>query len=274
LDQTDFDLLEHDGPYPGDYCASTTHKYHKGYEDSQWVQWNMTKDFYHWLKEKDIYLNAPDFYYLQGSNKCGIGYREVNWSLPRDQQIILGRQNIYDGTWQKTPSMAWTFVPLTEYHGGGEEATLEPLKDHLDAYKAHMVQNYGSGVQACYRGPRLYDTDITKKVVVDQISHYKKYRDLLNSDIIHLKRPDGRSWDGFMHVNPQLKNKALVMLFNPTARIINEKVKLPLYYTGLSDEVTIIEKEEFTKKQHLNRNFEAEIEIKIPAKGYTWYVIE
>ncbi|NNK76732.1 MAG: alpha-galactosidase, partial [Maribacter sp.] len=73
LDQTDFDLLEHDGPYPGDYCASATHKYHKGYEDSQWVQWNMTKDFYHWLKEKDIYLNAPDFYYLQGSNKCGIG---------------------------------------------------------------------------------------------------------------------------------------------------------------------------------------------------------
>ncbi len=274
LDQTDFDLLEHDGPYPGDYCASTTHKYHKGYEDSQWVQWNMTKDFYHWLKEKDIYLNAPDFYYLQGSNKCGIGYREVNWSLPRDQQIILGRQNIYDGTWQKTPSMAWTFVPLTEYHGGGKEATLEPLKDHLDAYKAHMVQNYGSGVQACYRGPRLYDTDETKKVVVDQISHYKKYRELLNSDIIHLKRPDGRSWDGFMHVNPQLKNKALVMLFNPTSRIIKEKVKLPLYYTGLIDEVTIIEKEKFTKKLHLNRNFEAEVEIEIPAKGYTWYVIE
>ena len=153
LDRTGFDLLEHDGPYPGDYCASTTHKYHVGYEDSQWVQWNMTKDFYHWLKVKDIYLNAPDFYYLQGSNKCGIGYREVNWSLPRDQQIILGRQNIYDGTWEKTPSMAWTFVPLTEYHGGGAEATLEPLGEHLDAYKAHMVQNYGSGVQACYRGP-------------------------------------------------------------------------------------------------------------------------
>ena len=137
-----------------------------------------------------------------------------------------------------------------------------------------MVQNYGSGVQACYRGPRLYDTDVTKKLVVDQISHYKKYRELLNSDIIHLKRPDGRSWDGFMHVNPQLKNKALVMLFNPTARLIKEKVKLPLYYTGLSNEVTIIEKEKFTKKQHLNRNFEAGIEIEIPAKGYTWYVIE
>ena len=274
LDQTGFDLLEHDGPYPGDYCASTSHKYHKGYEDSQWVQWHMTKDFYHWLKGKDIYLNAPDFYYLQGSNKCGIGYREVNWSLPRAQQIILGRQNIYDGTWEKTPSMAWTFVPLTEYHGGGAEATLEPLNEHLDAYKAHMVQNYGSGVQACYRGPRLYDTDATKALVIEQISHYKKYRDILNSDIIHLRRPNGRSWDGFMHVNPYLEEKAFVLLFNPTAKSIEEKIEVPLYYTGLVNTALISEKGVNPMNSTLNRNYGTEIMVHIPANGYTWFVVK
>ncbi|MCJ7465831.1 MAG: alpha-galactosidase [Maribacter sp.] len=273
LEKTGFDLLEHDGPYPGDYCASTTHKYHKGYEDSQWVQWNMTKDFYHWLKEKDIYLNAPDFYFLQGSNKCGIGYREVNWSLPRDQQIILGRQNIYDGTWEKMPSMAWTFVPLTEYHGGSKETTLEPLKDHLDSYETHMAQNYGSGVQACYRGPRLYDADSTKFLVQAQIDHYKKYRAILNSNLIHLRRPNGRSWDGFMHVNPDLQEKAFIMLFNPTENEIKERIKIPLYYTGLTNDIMISEKDENIKKQKLNRKFETYIEVKIPAKGYTWFVI-
>ncbi len=274
LERTGFDLLEHDGPYPGDYCASTTHKYHKGYEDSQWVQWNMTKDFYHWLKENDIYLNAPDFYYLQGSNKCGIGYREVNWSLPRAQQIMLGRQNIYDGTWEKTPSMAWTFVPLTEYHGGGAEATLEPLNDHLDAYKAHMVQNYGSGVQACYRGPRLFDTKVTKKLVIDQISHYKKYREILNSDIIHLRRPDGRSWDGFMHVNPNLEEKALVMLFNPTSNPMEEEINLPMYFTGLDNEVLISERAMNPVKLNLDREYKMRIKVNIPANGYTWYVLK
>ncbi len=273
LDNTGFDLLEHDGPYPGDYCASTTHKFHEGYEDSQWAQWNMTKQFYHWLKEKDIYLNAPDFYFLQGSNKCGIGYREVNWSLTRDQQILLGRQNIYDGTWEKSPSMAWTFVPLTEYHGGGDAATLEPLKEHLDAYESHMAQNYGSGVQACYRGPRLFDDTTTKDLVIAQINHYKKYRDILNSDIIHLRRPDGRSWDGFMHVNPELNEKGLIMLFNPTLKVIQEKVTLPLYYTGKIDEVELESKEGLKETQHLNRAFEVEIEVNIPAKGYTWYII-
>jgi len=274
LEKTGFDLLEHDGPYPGDYCASTSHAHHKGYEDSQWIQWNMTKQFYNWLREKDIYLNAPDFYFLQGSNKCGIGYREVNWSLPRDQQIILGRQNIYDGTWEKAPSMAWTFVPLTEYHGGGEAATLEPLSEHLDAYKAHMVQNYGSGVQACYRGPRLYDSEKTKKLVIEQVSHYKKYRDILNSDIIHLQRPNGRTWDGLMHVNPDLLEKGFVLLFNPTRNEIQEKVKIPLYYTGIQDQASLRNQDGQNRKLDLNRAFEIEMDVEIPAKGYTWYIIQ
>ncbi len=127
FEKTGFDLLEHDGSYPGDVCASTQHPGHNGLEDSQYMQWKTITDFYKWGREKGVYLNVPDFYYLSGSNKCGMGYRETNWSLPREQQVIHTRQNIYDGTWQKTPSMGWMFVPLTEYHGGGEAATIEPL---------------------------------------------------------------------------------------------------------------------------------------------------
>ena len=107
----------------------------------------------------------PDWYFLNGSNKTGMGYREDNWSLPRAMQVILGRQNIYDGTWEKTPTMGWMFVPLVQYHGGGAAATIEPLVKHLDTYDAILAQNFGLGVQACYRGPRLYDADETKAVV-------------------------------------------------------------------------------------------------------------
>jgi hypothetical protein len=42
------------------------------------------------------------------------------WSLPRERQIIIARQNIFDGTWEKTPSMGWMFTPLTVYHMVGE----------------------------------------------------------------------------------------------------------------------------------------------------------
>jgi hypothetical protein len=274
ISETGFDLLEHDGPYPGDVCASTTHPGHKGLEDSQWQQMEMQKGFYRWLNERGVYINAPDWYFLDGSHKIGLGYREVNFSLSREQQKILNRQNIFDGTWEKTPSMSWGFVPLTKYQGGGAEAVLEPLSEHLKDYEQLMVQYYGAGVQACYRGPRLYDTEETKQIVKKTIDWYKKYRQILNSDIVHLRRPDGRDWDGIMHVNPNLKEKGFVILYNPLKEVITRKISLPLYYTGLSDKVLIREKEGKSKSYVLNRTYEAEIEVKIPAEGFSWLVLE
>ena len=274
LTSTGFDVLEHDGPYPGDFCASTTHPGHEGHGDSQWKQWRQATDFYKTLRARGIYTNLPDIYHLSGSNKIGIGYREVNWSLPREQQILLGRQNIFDGTWLKPPSMAWTFVPLTQYHGGGAAATLEPLAEHLDEYDMHMTQNYGSGVQACYRGPRLYDTEETRELVIRKIAHYKKYRDILNADIIHLRRPDGRDWDGILHVDPQLEIKGYAMLYNPTGTSITRTITLPLYYTGLTDGARITIGEAPPSVTSLNRKYEIEVEVTIPSKGYLPIIIQ
>ncbi|MBX2843075.1 MAG: hypothetical protein KTR26_15005 [Flammeovirgaceae bacterium] len=171
-EKTGFTLLEHDGSYPGDFCISENHPGHFGYEDSRWNQYEVISDFYKWSRENGVYLNIPDYYYLTGSNKCAMGYREVNWSLPRNQQLIHTRQNIYDGTWTKAPSMGWMFVPLTQYHGGGDAATIEPLNEHIDHYQMMMVSNLDAGVQACYRGPRLYDTEETKTMVKNQVNWY------------------------------------------------------------------------------------------------------
>lgn len=274
ISHTGFDIFENDGPYPGDVCASTTHPGHTGLEDSQWKQMQLQKGLYHSLNEKGVYINAPDWYFMDGTNKIALGYREVNFSLPRAEQLILNRQNIFDGTWEKTPSMSWGFVPLSEYQGGGAAATLEPLKDHLDAYEQLMMQYYGAGVQACYRGPRLYDTDSTKALVKNTVSWYKKYRDILNTDILHLRRADGRDWDGIMHISSQLPQKALVMLYNPTQQAITRDITLPMYYSGLTQNVRIREKEGTAKTYTLDRNYQAHVTITIPAAGYTWLVAE
>lgn len=92
-----------------------------------------------------------------------MGYREINWSLPREQQVVHTRQNVYDGTWTKTPSMGWMFVPLTQYHGGGAAATIEPLREHLDHYVRMMQSNLGMGVQAHYRGPEKLNRQATSE---------------------------------------------------------------------------------------------------------------
>jgi hypothetical protein len=273
ITKTGFDLFENDGPYPGDVCASTVHPGHKGLDDSQWRQMELQKELYRWCNEHGVYVNAPDWYFLDGTHKIGIGYREVNFSLSRDQQKILNRQNIHDGTFEKLPSMSWGFVPLTRYQGGGPEAVLEPLKDHLKDYEMLMVQYYGAGVQACYRGPRLYDTTTTKALVSNTVSWYKKYRDILNAPIVHLRRADGRDWDGFMHVSPTLKDRAFVLLFNPTGETINRQLSIPLYYTGLKSKAFVFEKDKTHRQILMDGKDNLKLEVSIPAGGYTWYVI-
>jgi len=274
FEQTGFDLLEHDGSYPGDYCASTKHPGHAGLGDSLWTQWKTITDFYKWCRGRGIHLNVPDFYYLSGSNKSGMGYRETNWSLPRAQQIIHGRQNIFDGTWEKTPSMGWMFVPLTQYHGGGAAATIEPLAEHLDAYGAHLANNLASGVQACYRGPRLYDTDETKAVVKKWVTFYKKYRPILDSDIIHVRRADGRDIDCMMHVNPELKHRGLAVVYNPLTTSVKRTLTLPLYYTGLSQHAKIRREQGPFQTFTLDREYKVHIPLNMQAQSVTWFVIE
>lgn len=274
FEKTGFDIWENDGPYPGDVCGSTSHPGHQGLADSQWRQMEIQKGLYRWLNEKGVYINAPDWYFLDGTHKIGIGYREVNFSLSRDQQKILNRQNIHDGTIEKTGTMSWGFVPLTKYQGGGEDAVLEPLKDHLEDYRQLMMQYYGAGVQACYRGPRLYDTEETKILVKKTISWYKQNRDILNSDMVQLRRADGRDWDGFIHVNPLLKQKGFVMLYNPTKVKIKRTIHLPLYYTGLSKKATLTNEKGRKQVIKLNENREAILEFSIEPSNLTWFSIE
>ena len=271
---TGMNVFENDGSYPGDPCASTSHSGHKGYLDSQWTQWKKISQFYRWCRANGVYLNVPDWYFLSGSNKTPMGYVETNWSLPRAYQEIIERQNIYDGTWQKTPSMGFMFVPLTQYHGGGEAATIEPLNEHLDHYETRLRNLFGAGVQACYRGPRLYDTEATKELVNKWVSFYKKYRQILDSDIIHLRRPDGQDWDGIMHVNPALKQKGFISVYNPLDTPIRKEIRIPLYYTGLTDKVTIKEQDQNVQVYVLERDYSITIPITIPAKGYNWYIVE
>lgn len=273
MSKTGFDIFENDGPYPGDVCASTVHPGHANLNDSQWRQMEMQKELYHWCSEHGIYVNAPDWYFLDGSNKIALGYREVNFSLSRDQQKILNRQNIFDGTWEKTPSMGWGFVPLTRYQGGGEDAILEPLEQHLDDYKQLMIQYYGAGVQACYRGPRLYDTDKTRQVVAETIGWYKKHREILNADIIHLRRADGRDWDGFLHVDPNGKEKGMLMLFNPLDQPITRIIRVPVYYTGLHLQVKISDQDGKQEVLKVNRDYCIDLKISMQPKSYQWFVL-
>ncbi len=270
LTNTDFGVFENDGSYPGDTCAATDHPGHHGLEDSQWVQFRAIAGLYQWCRAEGIYLNVPDWYFLNGSSKTAMGYRETNWSLPRAEQEIIERQNVYDGTWEKTASMGWMMVPLTQYHGGGAAATIEPLHEHLPHYETRLANLFGAGVQACYRGPRIFDTDATKALVSKWVSFYKAHRPVLDADMIHLRRPDGRDWDGFVHVNPQGKEKALAFFYNPLPEPVERDIRVPLYYAGLKAKARVSVEDGSPEIILLDRTESATIRVRIPAQGHTW----
>lgn len=273
LTETGFDLLEHDGSYPGDVCASTAHPGHRGLEDSQWTQFQRIAQFYRWCRARGVYLNVPDWYMLSGSNKTGMGYRETNWSLPIDQQIVHARQNMYDGTWTKPPTMGWMLVPLVEYQGGGASATIEPLSEHLPQYEAHLANNFGFGVQACYRGPRLFDTEQTKSVVKSWVSKFKAHRAILESDVIHVSRAGGIDLDCIVHVNPTLPDKAFVVAFNPTDRPIRKTLSIPVYFASISRSASVRTDGLPTQRCQVSRDYRIEMLVDIPPKQSRWYSI-
>ncbi|HTF19336.1 MAG TPA: hypothetical protein VK658_14750, partial [Chryseolinea sp.] len=64
---TGFDIWENDGPYVGDLCASTTHPGHEGLDDSRWKQMEIQKELYRGCNEHGVYINAPDWYHLDGT---------------------------------------------------------------------------------------------------------------------------------------------------------------------------------------------------------------
>jgi len=273
VEETGFDLLEHDGSYPGDVCASTLHPGHTGLADSQWKQFWKIADFYRWCRARGTFLNVPDTYFFQGSNKTGMGYRETNWSLPREQQHIHARQNLFDGTWDKTPTMGWMFVPLVQYQGGGAAATIEPLKEHLTDYRQHLINNFGFGAQACYRGPRLFDSAETKQVVVEAVEWFKKFRDILESDIVHVRRADGRRLDAVLHVNPSLDFRGMLMVYNPTEEVLTEELKIPLYYTGLTERARFYESDAAVVELPLSRDYSVTVQVTVEPGSYAWYTI-
>lgn len=152
--------------------------------------WHVQGELYKELKELNVFINSPDLYFHQGSNKDGMGYSEEQYNLPRWEDITISRQGMYDDTYHFIPTQGWMFVPLVQYHGGGAVAMFEPLSQHLKEYEWALAQYFGYGVAPCYRGYELYDGPESEALVKKWVGFFNRYRDILISDIVHIRRPD------------------------------------------------------------------------------------
>ena len=118
INQTGLSMVETDGVYGGQSCASNTHTYHIGYEDSIYWQNRLQGQFYSDLRQHNVFINQPDNYFFQGGSKTGMGYNEFQFGTPRWIDLTIARQTIFDDTYYHLPTQGWMFVPLIQYQRG------------------------------------------------------------------------------------------------------------------------------------------------------------
>ena len=205
-----------------------------------------------------------------------MGYNEWQYALPRWQDLSISRQGMFDNTFHYTPTVGWMIMPLTTYHTwpDGPAATFEPVSKHKVAFNWALSQYFGAGVSACYQGYHLYDSEETKEMVVKWVSFFKKYRDILTSDTIHVRRPDMQGLDAILHVNPRLTNKGLLMVYNPTNVKTVQRLRISLYYTGLTVQATFCEQAANCSVVKMDRGYNAHVQVELGPLGVTWYLIQ
>ena len=103
------------------------------------------------------------------------------------------------------------------------------------------------------------------------VDFYKRNRRVLDGDMIHLRRPDGRDWDGWLMIDPTPGGgtRAIASLFNPTGKAMKRRIALPLYYAGLSGEAEIALGDGAPfRRVELDGRCRAAIEATISANGH------
>ena len=136
-----------------------------------------------------------------------------------------------------------------------------------------LFSNLALGVQACYRGQQLYDTERTRAMVTKWVQWFKEYRDILESDLIHGRRADGRDLDWMLHVNPRLDVKGMLIVFNPLEHPVEKNIPVNLYYTGLTDNAQLSASGTEATTVPIPRDYIAEVPVSLPANGFQWYAI-
>lgn len=161
-----------------------------------------------------------------------------------------------------------------DYHGGGSVAEFEPLSSHLRDFEWALAQYFGAGISCAWRGYEIFDNNSTRNLVTKWVSFFKKYRDILTSDLVHIRRPDMQSIDSFMHVNPRLRIKGLAMIFNPTSQYQNTWLQIPLYYTGIERTARVSREAGQVAQYSLDREYKIQLPVQMAPYTITWYTMQ
>jgi len=80
--------------------------------------------------------------------------------------------------------------------------------------------------------------------------------------------------DAFLHVNPRLREKGLMMVFNPTLEPVSDTLTVPLYYTGLTNTTLVLEQGTAGTSYSLDRQYNVYIPVSLGPLNITWFIFQ
>ena len=275
---TGFDFIDTDGPYEQAPCGSTTHE-HVGLVDSQFAQWRANVGWYRTLPSAEnplssegsgMMISCPDPYELAaGSWNQPIGYTD-RWGTVGEPWtwLLLGRTYIFDGTVHKPPTNGGVCLDLDRMGGMASP-------DELRLYNTTLAVFLGVAGR-CFQSGALWQGDASKALVEGWMAVFNRFRGVLNGDVIHLKKPSGRSWDGVMHVLPSAaagSPRGFAIFFNPsTTAAADFSTALPVYYCGFAAGAAVHVEWSDGSTEDLQQDafFSVALRRTIEAKGFAW----
>jgi len=107
------------------------------------------------------------------------------------------------------------------------------------------------------------------------VTWYKRYRAILESDVIHAssRRADGRDLDWVLHANPNSDPRGMLVVFNPTDEARTRDIPLDLYFTGIEDHAEVRQADGTTCSLPLDRFSRGQLAVEVPAGGAVWFAI-
>lgn len=278
---TGFDFMDTDGPYEQAPCGSKSHEHHRDLLDSQVAQFHDNVAWYQtlWsapnplsLVGTGVMISCPDPYeQVAGTTMQPIGYTDA-WGRVEDrwEWLVTGRVYIHDGTFWKPPTNGAINLDLNRAGSMSSDDDLAFLDVGLAQFLGVAGRSFQYGA--------LYQNSASQALWVKWMGWLQQYRSILASDIIHIRKPDGRSWDAMMHVDPTSKDgdpKGFALFFNPTNSTIAVNFGLSVYYCGFEPGTSV----NMLWMNGTSANIQQEAFFTLPVasvlkpRGYDWVVL-
>jgi hypothetical protein len=182
----------------------------------------------------------------------------------------VGRVYAFDGTLWKPPTNGLMPFDLSRAGAMATPDELQFYNTSLAVFLGLAGRNFQSG--------QLFQNAASRAVITGWMATFNKYRDVLNADVIHVRKPTGRSWDAVMHAAPGAAagaTKCFALFYNPTLANVKVTTALDVYYCGFAPGAVVAATWDSGLTQQLPQgtDFTLPVACSIVAHGYAWVAL-